>query len=159
MESTLAALSWPCPLLEILVVDAVTDVRRSLRQALGLEGHNVYEASDGLLAVKLFKSIRPNLVLLEMILPKQDGLCALNEIRAFDTMAGVIVMSTLSPKCLMIRSTSSTADAYLQKPFSLKILQMHIRLVMSKVILRQHDSARQAFYGQEFHPEYNSPTL
>jgi len=159
MEPIFPMLRSPSAPLKILVVDDEPNIRQSLCQALEIDGHQIYEASDGALAVDLFTITHPDLVLLDIILPKKDGLYVLQEIRHLDNKVGVIVMSAMTPDRLMIRSTLCTADSYLQKPFSVKLLYMHIQLVMSKARLRYPKADYQKLLVNGFHHGHDNATL
>ena len=159
MEPTFAALHSLSTPLKILVIDDEPSIRQVLCQALEMDGHQIYEASDGVIAVHLFAVARPDLVLLDIILPKKDGLHVLQDIRRLDNKVGVIVMSALTPDRLTIRSTLSTADSYLQKPFSLKLLYMHIQYVMKKARLRYPEPRWQELVTNGYHKRHDNSSL
>jgi DNA-binding response OmpR family regulator len=159
MEPFFAALHSPPTPLKILIIDDEPSIRQTLCQALAIDGHKIYEAEDGVMGVRLFTIARPDLVLLDMILPKRDGLQALQDIRRVDSKVGVIIMSALTPDRLTIRSTLSTADSYLQKPFSMKLLYMHVQLVMKKARLRYPKPAWQELVTNGFHRGHDKASL
>jgi adenylate cyclase len=123
----------------ILLVDDEPGTLQLLRTVLQAEGHLIYDARDGEDAVAEFKRIRPDLVLLDVMLPKIDGLAVLQAIRTQDAMAGVIMFSALSSEQLAVRAMQGGADDYLSKPLSLKTLRMHIRQVLERVQLRRQN--------------------
>ncbi|MEZ4870345.1 MAG: adenylate/guanylate cyclase domain-containing protein [Caldilineaceae bacterium] len=128
---------------KILLVDDEPGTLQLVRKILQADGHEVYEASDGPQAIELFESTRPDLVLLDVVIPKIDGLGVLQEIRRRDRLAGVIMVSALTSEQLAVKSMLSGADDYISKPFKLKTIRMHIRQVMDKVHLRRHNTMLQ----------------
>lgn len=127
----------------ILIVDDEPGALQLLRTLLQTEGHLIYEATDGEEAIRMFDVVRPDLVLLDILLPKTDGLGVLYEIRQRDAMAGVIMVSALTSERLAVKSMLGGADDYISKPLTLKTVRMHIRQVLDKVELRRHNATLQ----------------
>lgn len=130
--------------LRILLVDDEPTTLQLVRRLLQADGHQIYEAIDGEQAVAMFEQVRPDLVLLDVVIPKMDGLEVLQAIRQRDKMAGVIMVSALSSEQLAVKSMLGGADDYVGKPFRLKAIRMSIRQVMDKVRLRRHNASLQA---------------
>lgn len=130
--------------LQILLVDDELATIQLVRKILQADGHEVHEAVDGEQAIELFERIQPDLVLLDIVIPKMDGLAVLSEIRRRDPIAGVIMVSALTSEQLAVRSMLAGADDYLSKPFKLKTIRVNIRRVMDKVRLRQRNLLLQA---------------
>lgn len=122
---------------KILIVDDEPGTLQLLRMVLQSEGHTVYEACDGAGAIAEHERLRPELVLLDVMLPNVDGLEALQAIRAQDSVVGIMMFSALSSEQLAVRAMLSGADDYLSKPLSLKTLRIHIRQVLERVQLRR----------------------
>lgn len=130
--------------LKILLVDDEPTTLQLVRRMLQADGHDLYEATDGEQAVKLFDEIRPDLVLLDVVIPKMDGLEVLAELRKRDKMAGIIMVSALTSEQLAVKSMLGGADDYVNKPFRLKTIRLSIRQVMDKVRLRRRNANLQA---------------
>lgn len=130
--------------LKILLVDDEPNTVQLVRKILQADGHTVYEAADGLQAIEVFEAAQPDLVLLDVVIPKLDGLGVLQEIRRRDHMAGVIMISALTSEQLAVKSMLGGADDYISKPFTLKTIRMHIRQVADKTQLRRHNAMLQA---------------
>jgi two-component system, chemotaxis family, chemotaxis protein CheY len=76
----------------VLIVDDSPISRKMLKSCFPKErGFEFHEAGDGLQAVALYKELRPDLVTMDLTMPVMDGVTALQEIRAFDPQATVIV--------------------------------------------------------------------
>lgn len=130
--------------LRILLVDDEPSTLQLVRKVLEADGHEIFEAVDGEQAVEIFHQTQPDLVLLDIVLPKMDGLAVLQNIREHDAITGVIMVSALSSEQLAVRSMLAGADDYVSKPFKLKTIRMDIRRVMDKVKLRRRNEALQA---------------
>jgi|GEM_PF-520112 len=130
--------------LKILLVDDEPATLQLVRRMLQADGHDLYEATDGEQAIKLFDEIRPDLVLLDVVIPKMDGLEVLAELRKRDKMAGIIMVSALTSEQLAVKSMLGGADDYVNKPFRLKTIRLSIRQVMDKVRLRRRNANLQA---------------
>jgi CheY-like chemotaxis protein len=127
----------------ILLVDDEPGTVQLVRKILQADGHEVFEAGDGQQAIEMFNATNPDLVLLDVVIPKIDGLGVLQEIRRRDRLTGVIMVSALTSEQLAVKSMLSGADDYISKPFKLKTIRMHIRQVMDKVHLRRHNTLLQ----------------
>jgi adenylate cyclase len=125
---------------KILLVDDEPSTLQLVRKILQADGHKVYEAIDGMQAIEVFEATQPDLVLLDVVIPKIDGLGVLQEIRRRDRLAGVIMVSALTSEQLAVKSMLSGADDYISKPFKLNTIRIHIRQVMDKVHLRRHNA-------------------
>jgi CheY-like chemotaxis protein len=77
----------------ILIVDDEEDVRRTLRAMLEHAGFSVIEAADGVAGVAAFLAKRPDLVIVDVIMPRQTGIEAIQHIRAAAPATPVIAMS------------------------------------------------------------------
>jgi class 3 adenylate cyclase len=133
----------PLQPLRILLVDDEPATLQLVRRVLQADGHEIFEAVDGEQAIEQFERLCPDLVLLDMVIPKKDGLEVLGEIRRRDRLPGVIMISALSSEQLAVKSMLEGADDYVGKPFRLKTIRMSIRQVMEKVRLRRHNTTLQ----------------
>lgn len=129
--------------LKILLVDDEPATLQLVRRLLQADGHDIYEAIDGEQAIQMFDVIRPDLVLLDVVIPKKDGLEVLGELRQRDKMAGIIMVSALTSEQLAVKSMLGGADDYVNKPFRLKAIRLSIRQVMDKVRLRRRNASLQ----------------
>ncbi|MFN3980563.1 MAG: adenylate/guanylate cyclase domain-containing protein [Caldilinea sp.] len=130
--------------LKILLVDDEPATLQLVRRLLQADGHVLYEATDGAQAVQVFDAVHPDLVLLDVVIPKMDGLEVLNALRQRDKLCGVIMVSALTSEQLAVRSMLGGADDYVNKPFRLKTIRLSIRQVMDKVRLRRRNANLQA---------------
>ncbi|MCX6395135.1 MAG: response regulator transcription factor [Propionibacteriales bacterium] len=106
----------------VLIVDDTEDARSLLR--IRLANHGSYcvvgEAVDGLDAIRQARLLQPELVILDMAMPRMDGLEALPLIRSAAPAARVIVLTVLQPGTLEEMALAAGADCYVVKGGTLK---------------------------------------
>lgn len=105
----------------VLVVDDDDTVREVLRRYLTRDGHEVLEAADGITGLNLVRSHRPDLLVLDLMLPGMDGLDVCREIRRTSTMP-VIMLTALGQESDRVVGLEYGADDYVVKPFAPPIL-------------------------------------
>ena len=102
---------------KILVVDDAEFLRVRISKMLSGDGHEIVEAENGLRALELYKSAKPDLVLMDITMPEMDGLTALKEIRKFDPKAKVIMLTALGQESVVLEAIKSGARDFVVKPF------------------------------------------
>jgi len=103
---------------KVLVADDASFMRLMIRQILAKKGYvDIVEADNGLRAVELYKTARPDLVLLDITMPELDGLAALAEILAFDSKAKVLICSAVAQQKMVAEALSRGALDFIIKPF------------------------------------------
>ena len=120
----------------ILIVDDEPQLRRALRRALEGYGYAVREAEDGAGALAEFQSYKPDIVLLDLVLPDMSGVDVCRELRQ-NHQTPIIVLSVLGDERTKIAALDQGADDYLTKPFAIGELLARIR-----VALRHGSSSR-----------------
>ena len=112
----------------VLICDDSMLVRKKLRDSLERScGVQVIEAKDGAAAVELYQAQRPDLVFMDIVMPVKDGIAALQEIRAFDPQARVVMASSAGTQDHLRRAIDAGAMDFVQKPFLEERLQEIIR--------------------------------
>lgn len=101
----------------ILVVDDEPRMIRFIRMNLELEGYQVVEASNGAEALEQVRQHLPDLVIMDVMMPKMDGFEALRLLREISTVP-VILLTVKSDEEDRIRGLELGADDYITKPFS-----------------------------------------
>lgn len=111
---------------KVLLVDDAPFIRSICKDILSREGYDVVgEACDGLEAVDLYKSVLPDIVLLDIVMPNCDGVDALRKIKEFDENAHVIMLSAMSQARMITETLLLGARDFIAKPFqSEKLLTM-----------------------------------
>jgi two-component system, OmpR family, response regulator RpaB len=116
---------------KVLVVDDEASIRRILDTRLSMIGYLVITASDGEEALSLFRQENPNLVILDVMMPKLDGYGVCQEIRKNSDIP-IIMLTALGDVADRITGLELGADDYVIKPFSPKELEARIRAVLRR---------------------------
>jgi len=118
----------------ILIVDDEPRMRRFVRMNLELEQLQVSEASDGLEAIRKVRDEMPDLVVLDVEMPKLDGFETLRELRRTSAVP-VIMLTVRADEEDRIKGLDLGADDYVTKPFSARELVSRINAVLRRVEL------------------------
>lgn len=116
----------------ILIVDDEPRMRRFVRMNLDLEGYEVSEAENGLVALNKARDELPDLVLLDVAMPVMDGFETLARLREVSAVP-VIMLTVKGDEDDRIRGLDLGADDYVTKPFSPRELLSRIRAVLRRV--------------------------
>jgi len=116
----------------ILVADDEASIRRILETRLSMIGYKVVTACDGKEALKLFKDYEPDLVVLDVMMPKLDGYGVCQELRK-DSDVPIVMLTALGDVADRITGLELGADDYVVKPFSPKELEARIRCVLRRI--------------------------
>jgi len=115
----------------ILVVEDDAAVSRLVEHRLAQEGYRVVVASDGEQGLRLFEAVKPDLVILDLILPKIDGYEVCRIIRKA-SMVPIIVLSAKGDEVDKLVGFRMGADDYVTKPFSAAELAMRVAAVLRR---------------------------
>ena len=116
----------------VLVAEDEALIRLDLAEMLREEGYEVVgEAGDGQEAVELAESLKPDLVIMDVKMPRRDGIDAASEI-ASKRIAPIVVLTAFSQRELVERARDAGAMAYLVKPFSISDLIPAMELAVSR---------------------------
>ena len=110
----------------ILLVEDDSSIREITRLGLIEAGFQVHSASDGEEGLALFRQQRPDLVVLDVMLPKRDGLEVCRTIRA-ETSVPVVMLTARDTAIDIVVGLESGADDYVTKPFEMPVLVARIR--------------------------------
>lgn len=128
----------------ILVVDDEPHVRKLVKANLESSGYGVLTAVDGEQAVEMVESEQPDLVILDLMLPKLDGYAACRRIREFSSVP-IIMLTARSAEVDLIHGFDVGADDYLTKPFAVTELLVRVRAVLRRSKWPEEVIARQEF--------------
>lgn len=117
--------------ISILVVDDEPSFREGLRQALKQEGFIVFLAADGEEALEVWRANKPDLVLLDVMLPRMSGIDVCREIRAVDETP-VIMVSARNEEIDAVVALEVGADDYVAKPYRVRELVARMRTVLRR---------------------------
>ena len=116
---------------KILIVDDEPNIRQILETRLSIRGYKVISAADGEQALKIFRKEQPDLVVLDIMLPKIDGYGVCNELRK-ESKVPIIMLTALGDISDRVTGLELGADDYVVKPFSPKELEARIRSVLRR---------------------------
>ena len=131
---------------KVLVVDDEASISRILDTRLSMIGYVVITACDGEEALSLFKKEDPNLVILDVMMPKLDGYGVCQEIRK-NSDVPIIMLTALGDVADRITGLELGADDYVIKPFSPKELEARIRSVLRRTEKLQLSSTNNSNSG------------
>ena len=103
---------------KILVVDDAAFMRMLIKGALNKNGYNnIIEAADGAAACEVYAAEKPDLVIMDITMPKKTGLDALKDIKASDPAAKVIMCSAMGQELIVVDALKFGALDFIVKPF------------------------------------------
>ncbi|GAA1963024.1 response regulator transcription factor [Catenulispora subtropica] len=117
---------------EILVVDDEPGIRAVLASSLEFEGYTVRTANDGRAALAEVERARPDLVVLDVLMPGMDGLTACRRLRAADPHLPVLMLTARDLTGDRVAGLDAGADDYLAKPFELDELLARVRALLRR---------------------------
>ena len=115
----------------ILVVDDETTLRETLVEALEMEGYRAIPAADGRQALERFRADRPDLVLLDLMLPELSGVEVCRIMRA-ESAVPIVMLTAKDAEVDKVVGLELGADDYVTKPFSLRELTARIRAIFRR---------------------------
>src|SRR5437016_5084846 len=124
------------PKARIVVVEDEPAIRRGVSDALRLSGYEVTEAPDGNAGLREAASAGVDLVLLDIMLPKRDGLEVLSELRRTNPTRPVILLTARGSEDDRVRGLKMGADDYVVKPFSARELLARVEAVLRRSLGR-----------------------
>jgi DNA-binding response OmpR family regulator len=116
----------------ILIVEDEPHIVMGLKDALEFEGYDVAAAGTGKEGLALAKTERPDVVLLDLMLPDINGYQVCEELRRFDPFLPIIMLTARSQESDKIRGLDAGADDYVTKPFSVAELTARIRAIVRR---------------------------
>jgi two-component system response regulator MprA len=120
------------PRTRVLVVDDEPALRDALESSLAFEGYEVITASDGLEALEVIEAQRPDLVLLDIMMPRLDGLTAVRRLRGRGDNVPVLMLTARDAVGDRVTGLDVGADDYLAKPFELDELFARVRALLRR---------------------------
>ena len=134
---------------KILIVDDEKSISDLLVFNLEKEGYKTITASDGEEAVDLALSQKPDLILLDIMLPKADGLTVCKKIRQTLTKTPIIMLSAKGEEIDKILGLEIGADDYMTKPFSVRELIARVKANLRKIEQTEQDSINSGARGNK----------
>lgn len=121
----------------VLVAEDDSDIAMGLRDNLEFEGYEVIVAEDGEAALNAATQQQPDLILLDLMMPKVDGLEVCRQVRQAGFMIPILMLTAKSQEIDIVRGLEVGADDYITKPFSIREVLARI-----KAALRRTDAGK-----------------
>ncbi|HEY9377200.1 MAG TPA: response regulator transcription factor [Jiangellaceae bacterium] len=119
--------------MRVLVVDDDPAVRESLRRSLAFNGYQVELAEDGEHALRKVAATHPDVVVLDVMMPRMDGLTACRALRAAGDDVPVLMLTARDEVSDRVAGLDAGADDYLPKPFALEELLARLRALLRRI--------------------------
>ena len=117
---------------KVLVIDDEPGVRELISEALSLSEITAVQAADGLEALSFLRRERFDLLILDINMPKLDGLALLEKLRTEGMSVPVLMLSARADKADINQGLRTGADDYLTKPFSIEELVLRVKAIMRR---------------------------
>jgi two-component system response regulator MprA len=116
----------------ILIVDDEPAVREALRRSLVFEGYDTQLAADGMAALEQAEAYRPDAIVLDVLMPRMDGLTTARRLRAAGVMTPILMLTARDTVGDRVTGLDAGADDYLVKPFELDELLARLRALLRR---------------------------
>ncbi|MHB8621260.1 MAG: response regulator transcription factor [Chloroflexota bacterium] len=116
----------------VLLVDDEAEIRTTVGRGIEAEGYHVQVASDGAEGLAKVELWHPDVVLMDLAMPRVSGLVAIGQLRTWSRVP-VIVLSVMGEEEQKVRALDAGADDYLTKPFGIQELSARIRVALRHV--------------------------
>ncbi len=133
-------------MVKVLLVEDEINLAQVILRELEAAGYAAFHAADGQLGLEMYESHRPDLVILDWMLPKRDGLDVLRQIRQH-AATPILMLTARSEEIDRVVGLEVGADDYLTKPFSMRELLARVHAMLRRVELIQQT------LQADFHPE------
>ena len=116
----------------ILIVEDEAHIAEGLKLNLELQGYTAHIAADGSAGLQQWQALRPDLIVLDIMLPGIDGLSVLQRIRLEDERLPILVLSAKAATEDKVRGLSLGVDDYLSKPFNLDEFLLRVERLLTR---------------------------
>ena len=130
----------------VLVVEDDAEIRRFVRSALEAENYRVVEAETVRRGVIEAGTRKPDIAVLDLGLPDQDGIAFIREVRAFSSLP-ILVLSARTAEAEKVNALDAGADDYLTKPFGLGELAARLRAMLRRGARTPENDAAVVHFG------------
>lgn len=126
-------------MLKVLIVDDNKQITSILEEYAKKEGYETIVAFDGEEAIELFEKEEPDIILLDVMMPKKDGFTVCREIREISNVP-IIMITAKGEDYEKIMGLEMGADDYILKPFSPNEVMARIKAIMRRIIIEEKES-------------------
>jgi signal transduction histidine kinase len=122
---------------KLLLVDDEKDIREILSLALADMGYTVFEAENGIEALKLFQEVQPPIVMTDIKMPNMDGIELLQKIKRENPETEVVMITGHGDMDLAIKSLKYEATDFITKPINVDALEISLQRTQEKILTRK----------------------
>lgn len=130
----------------LLLVEDEQVLASVIRETLELNGFEVACATNGKEGWELFRSFTPQVCVVDVMMPKKDGITLVEEIRMTDEEIPIVFLTAKTTTADVIRGLSAGADDYIKKPFSIEELLLRIQGLLRRSKLKEKKAAGNGIY-------------
>jgi len=139
----------------VLIVEDESHIAAGLRLNLELKGYEVELAGDGLEGLTKWKNFKPQLIVLDLMMPKLDGFSFLKEVRKEDERLPILILSAKDTSSDKVKCFTHGVDDFLPKPFDLDEFLLRVERLLKRSSWTVSDeqksmSSLNVFDGEEF---------
>lgn len=126
---------------KILIADDEPDILEIVSYNLGKEGYEIYTAKDGNEALERAKQLHPDLIILDIMMPKKTGVevCAILRSQPVFQDTLIIFLTAMSDEASQIKGLETGADDYVNKPISPKVLISRVNALFRRINNKEND--------------------
>ncbi len=132
---------------KVLVVDDEIALQETLEYNLAKQGYQVFTAADGLAAIEIARREKPDLIVLDLMLPGLDGLEVCRVLRR-DMNVPILMLTARADEVDRIVGLEIGADDYLTKPFSMRELLARVKALLRRVRLTREEALAEALTAE-----------
>jgi two-component system, OmpR family, response regulator MprA len=132
---------------KIVVIDDDEKITSMLKRSLGFEGYTVVTANDGQEGLKRILENNPDLIVLDVMMPKVDGWEVTRRLRETGESTPVLMLTAKDDISDRVKGLDLGADDYLVKPFALEELLARVRVLLRRKSEREEQPANRIVYG------------
>jgi len=126
----------------VLIVDDVDFVRSTLANILNAAKYQIVgEAKDGISAIELYAKLKPDIVTMDVVMPRMSGIEATKRITKMDQDAKIVIISAMEQEHLVMEAINAGARDYVLKPFKAKDILMTLEHLLYGQVTDESASA------------------
>jgi DNA-binding response OmpR family regulator len=118
---------------KVLVVDDEQDILELIRHSLAKEGFEVHVAANGAQAIEQARKVKPEIIIMDVMMPRKDGLQACREVRMAGISTPLILLTARSTEVDKVLGLDLGADDYLAKPFGMLELIARVKALLRRI--------------------------
>lgn len=135
--------------IRLLLIEDEAVLAGVVKETLEMKGFEVLYAADGIAGWQLYREHKPDVCVIDIMMPKKDGLTLVQDIRATDTHTPLIFLTAKSEVRDVLKGFHAGADDYIRKPFSMEelILRIHALLKRTRAQVPASPASGQIYLG------------